>query len=112
MPVKVKCLLPGVVAGLDSAGERALRKSTYATGGVIGVLLSKGSVTSSHFIMLFGVSGKGLRSSDGYVEEAQVLRAESCGFVAVAAAAAAAAAAVVVVVVFVAVAAAISTGLR
>ena len=95
-PAKVKCRLLGVVAGLDSAGERALRKSTYATGGVIGVLFSRGSTTSSHFIMLFGVSGKGLRSSEGYVEEAHVLSAESCGFVAVAAAVAAAAAVAVV----------------
>ena len=86
-----------MVAGLDSAGERALRKSTYATGGVIGVLLSSGSTTSSHLIMLFGVSGNGLRSSDGYVKEAHVLSVESCGFVAVAAAAVAAAVAVAVV---------------
>ena len=95
-PAKVKCRLLGVVAGLDSAGERALRKSTYATGGVIGVLSSSGSTTSSHLMMLFGVSGKGLRSSDGYVEEAHVLSAESCGFVVVAAAVAAAVAAVAV----------------
>lgn len=86
-PVNEKCRPEGVVAGLDNAGERALRKSTYATGGVNGVLLSSASTTSSHLTTLFGVSGNGLRSSDGYVEEAQVLSAESCGFVAVTAAA-------------------------
>ena len=49
-----------LVAGLETAGDRALRKSVYAIGGVIGVLMSSSSLTMSAH------PGRGLRgSSDG-----------------------------------------------
>lgn len=64
-----------LVPGLESAGERALRKSVYAVGGVIGVLMSSSCfITSSRpGIGLFG-------SSEGRVADLGVLSAGSSGF--------------------------------
>lgn len=50
---------PLVVGGLISTGDQPLRKSIYADGGVIGVLMV------SSFLRKAGVPTKGLRSSDG-----------------------------------------------
>ena len=64
-----------LVPGLEIAGERALRKSVYAVGGVIGVLMSSSCfITSSRpGIGLFG-------SSEGRVADLGVLSAGSSGF--------------------------------
>lgn len=52
-----------VTRGLETAGERALRKSVYAVGGVIGVLMSSCLIWSAQ-------PGNGLRgSSDGRVAD-------------------------------------------
>ncbi len=60
--------------GLDMAGDRALRNSVYAVGGVMGVLMS-----SSSLMRLFQ-PGRGLRgSSEGRVADTGVLRACSSG---------------------------------
>ena len=49
-----------LVDGVDTAGDRALRKSIYAVGGVMGVLMSSSSLIRSV------QPGSGLRgSSDG-----------------------------------------------
>lgn len=62
------------VVGLDTAGDRALRNSVYAVGGVMGVLIS-----SSSLITLVQ-PGTGLRgSSEGRVADTGVLRAGSSG---------------------------------
>lgn len=54
------------VKGLGRMGDRALRKSTYADGGEIGVL------RSSSRLMKVGVPTIGLRSSEGKVLETGV----------------------------------------
>ena len=52
-----------VTRGLETAGDRALRKSVYAVGGVMGVLMSSCFMKSAH-------PGKGLLgSSDGRVAD-------------------------------------------
>lgn len=60
-------LLP--VEGLDIAGERAFRNSVYASGGVIGVLMS-----SSCLIMSRKPWAGLLGSSDGSIADRGVLR--------------------------------------
>lgn len=61
------------VAGLDTAGDRALRNSVYAVGGVMGVLIS-----SSSLITLVQPGTGLLGSSEGRVDTG-VLRAGSSG---------------------------------
>lgn len=70
-----------VDAGVMRIGDRVLRKSTYAGGGVRGVFCR----LSSNLIKV-GVPAAGVRSSEGKlveVAETGVLRGASCGFSAV-----------------------------
>ena len=61
--------------GVETAGERALRKSVYAVGGVIGVL------ASSSCLMTSRSPGAGLRgSSEGRVADLGVLSGGRSGF--------------------------------
>lgn len=60
IPEKLKWELVPVGAGLINPGDIFLRKSKYAFGGVIGVLMF------SSFLMYADVPGNGLRISEGY----------------------------------------------
>ena len=64
-----------LLPGLEIAGESALRKSVYAVGGVIGVLVS-----SSCFITSSKPGAGLLGSSEGRVADLGVLSAGSSGF--------------------------------
>lgn len=64
-----------LLPGLEIAGESALRKSVYAVGGVIGVL-----VASSCFITSSNPSAGLLGSSEGSGADLGVLSAGSSGF--------------------------------
>ena len=64
-----------LLPGLEIAGESALRKSVYAVGGVIGVLVSSSCLITS------SKPGAGLLgSSEGRVADLGVLSAGSSGF--------------------------------
>ena len=64
-----------LLPGLEIAGDSALRKSVYAVGGVIGVLVS-----SSCFITSSKPGAGLLGSSEGRVADLGVLSAGSSGF--------------------------------
>jgi hypothetical protein len=74
-PLKLNLELVDVASGLMRAGERALRKSRYAGGGVMGVFSP-----SSRFTKVGVRASKGLWSSEGYVAERGVERAVRAGF--------------------------------